>query len=77
MFTNPLGLVSDTANLIKDSLRGSKVTNAPKTYVINKKNHVLAELFKGKDVKAVSALLTNFNRQILNALLMFRNLQKI
>ena len=49
-----MGLVADAANLMKDSLRGSKVQNAQKTLVINKKNHVLAELFKGKDVKAVS-----------------------
>ena len=50
-----MGLVTDAANLIKETaMRGSKVPNAPKTYVINKKNHILAELFKGKDVKAVS-----------------------
>ena len=55
VFNNPLGLVTDAAILIKEAtMRGSKVPNAPKTYVINKKNHILAELFKGKDVKAVS-----------------------
>ena len=56
VFDGPMGMITDTAtNVIKEQMRGSKGMNVQKTYVINKKNHVLADLFRGKDVKVVSA----------------------